>query len=357
MTKKLLLIATAAAAFSAAPALAQGYPSPTLDNSAKISQTGSRNNATIDQAVGGILNGAAQAEITQDGNRNTANVSQQNLQAMTARFANIATVTQIAARATANVNQIHDYGTFGNNRATVNQRRADSVATINQRGDRNTATIRQLAPAVAPMGSISQNGLRNTATVEQRSNLGQVVVEQGSFSTAGGLSPDSEWNEVMVLSSGASPDIYVRQGGNDNYTNIVEDGYFGRIDVNNYGRFNDVIITQSSSHGVVDVLTQTGSDFNYASVYQGASDYGSEAYVNQSGDYSEALISQNDPLSLGGENQADITQTGSATAPGGILSEITQNGGANRASTVQASSIANSVITQTGTAHQATVTQ
>lgn len=357
MTKKLLFIATAAAAFSAAPAFAQSYPSPTLDNSAKISQTGDRNTASINQAVGGVLNGSAEAEILQQGNRNTANVSQQNLQAMTARFANVASVTQIAARATANVNQIHDYGTFGNNRATVNQRRADSVATINQRGDRNTATIRQLAPAVAPIASISQNGLRNTATVEQHSNLGQVVVEQGVFTTLAGTSPDSQWNDVMVLSSGASPDIYVRQGGNDNSTNIVEDGFFGRIDVNNYGRFNDVVITQSSSHGIVDVFTQAGSDFNYAEIAQGVSDYGSEAYINQSGDYSEALISQDDPLSLGGENQADITQTGNATAPGGIFSEITQSGANNSASTAQASSIANSVITQTGSAHLATVTQ
>jgi hypothetical protein len=357
MTKKLLFIATAAAAFSAAPAFAQDYPSPTLDNSAKITQTGDRNNATINQAVGGVLNGSAEAEILQQGNRNTASVKQQNLQAMTARFANITSVTQITTRATANVHQIHDYGTFGNNRATVNQRRSDSVATINQRGDRNTATIRQLAPAVAPIASISQNGLRNTATVEQRSNLGQVVVEQGTFSTLVGTSPDSQWNEAMVLSSGTSPDIYVRQGGNDNYTNILEDGHFGRIDVNNYGEFNDVIITQSSSNGIVDVFTQTPASFNYAEVIQAASDYGSEALINQSGDYSEALISQADPLSLGGENQADITQTGNATAPGGILSEITQSGADNRASTAQASSIANSVITQTGTAHQATVTQ
>ena len=357
MTKKLLFIATAAAALSAAPAFAQSYPSPTLDNSAKITQTGDRNNANVNQAVGGILNGAAEAEVIQTGNRNTANVQQQNLQAMTARFANITSVTQITSRATANVNQIHDYGTFGNNRATVNQRRADSVATINQRGDRNTATIRQLAPAVAPIASISQNGLRNTATVEQHSNLGQVIVEQGTFSTVGGHSPDSQWNVATVLSSGASPNIFVRQGGNDNNTNIVEDGSFGRIDVNNYGQFNNVVLTQSSSNGAIDVLTQTGSSFNNAAVTQAMGDNGSEAMINQSGRYSEALISQADPLALGGNNQADITQTGNATAAGNIFSQITQSGRDNQASTVQASGLANSVITQTGATHNALVTQ
>lgn len=357
MTKKLLFIATAAAAFSAAPAFAQTFPSTSLDNSASITQTGNLNTASIDQAVGGIINGSAQAEVLQQGNRNEATVKQQNLQAMSVRFANVASVTQIASRATATIDQMHDYGSYGNNRATINQRRANSVADIDQRGDRNTATIRQLAPSIAPIASIAQNGLRNSATIEQHSNMGQVVVLQGTYTTATGASPDSQWNTATVVSSGTSPDIFVRQGGADNTTDIVENGAFGRIDVNNYGQFNDVVITQSSTNGIIDVFTMTGGFYNSVDVSQAASDSGSEAYVEQSGTYSEALIAQSDSLALGGGNRADIAQTGSALSAGSIFSSITQNGRDNVAVSSQASSIANSVIMQNGSTHSATVTQ
>lgn len=69
--KKLLVLTASAFALSALPAMAQAFPSPNHKNSAMISQIGNLNEATIDQAVNGVINGQAYAEIIQSSNRGT----------------------------------------------------------------------------------------------------------------------------------------------------------------------------------------------------------------------------------------------------------------------------------------------
>lgn len=356
--KKFILAAASLSVLGLASAHAQVFPSTTSDNSARITQTGNQNDARIDQAVNGIINGQGLAEIIQNGNRNEGVITQTSATSpMTSGFANEALIDQRRARGIATIDQIHDYARTRVNDALIVQITPDAVAHIDQRGDRLTATIRQFSTSSLPLASIKQNGTINTAIVRQRGADGFVDVRQGTYSSGPGASPDMSRGRVEVDNEGVNADIYVTQLGIGHNAFVFENGTNGLIDIAMDGQFNNATVNQASSNGVVRIYSTAGSRSNAVTVNQLAGDNGSTAFVSQSGAFGDARVEQRDNSSLGGNNLADVLQSGVGTSASSIFSDILQNGGNNRAFVNQASSYAQSAILQTGVGHMANVSQ
>jgi hypothetical protein len=354
--KRYLVIAASMSVLGFASAHAQTFPSTSFDNSARITQTGNLNEAEIDQAAGGIINGQGQAEIIQRGNRNDASITQTSATSpFGSGFANTALIDQRRARGDASIDQVHDYFVSRNNNALIVQITPDATASIQQRGDRNTGTIRQLTGSVVPVASIDQNGRINTAIVEQRGSNGVVEVVQGTFQAGPGASPVTFNSRVDIDNDGANAGIFVSQIGFNHNARVIEDGANGVITITMAGSSNAATVTQESRDGLVEIEA-TGSA-NIAEVTQASSDEGSIARVIQSGNFAVSEIEQLDDVTGGGLNIAEVNQTGLATGSGNILSTILQNGGTNLAFVDQASAYAQSDIIQTGTGHLANVAQ
>jgi hypothetical protein len=356
--KKYLILAASLSVLGFASAHAQVFPSPTGDNSARITQTGNNNDARIDQAVGGVINGQSQAEIIQIGNRNTGLITQTSATSpFGSGFADSALIDQRRARGDATINQIHDYGTQRVNNASIFQITPDAIASIQQRGDRNTGLIRQFSGADTPVAHIDQNGRINTARVRQRGDNGNVDVRQGTYVAGPGASPQMLNGLVEVDNNGLNASIFVSQIGTTHTAIVFEEGTNGLINITMDGVANNVNVLQQSQNGVIDI-NSTGSSFsNFASVTQGASDNGSVARVNQSGNYGDSDIEQLGGTGGSGGNLADVDQSGLGLGTGSIFSTILQNGSANTALVNQSSAYAQSDVFQSGSGHMANVTQ
>lgn len=356
--KRYLMLAVSMSVLGLASAHAQTFPSTSFDNSARITQTGNGNDAAIDQAVGGAINGQNTAEIVQTNDNNYAAITQTSATSpFAAGFANTALIDQRGARGEATIDQIHDYLVQRDNRATIVQITPDATATIQQRGDRNTASISQLNGSVDPLATIEQNGRINVATVRQTGANGVVEVLQGTFVAGPGASPETLDSRAIVDTEGSDANIFVSQIDISHDATVYEDGSNGLIIVDMAGTSNFVNVLQESANGVVDIIS-TGTSFsNIADVIQNASDDGSTARVMQTGSYAESAIEQLDGLAGGGGNLADVTQTGIGTGTASIYSTILQNGGTNTALVLQASSFAQSDIAQSGVGHMANVSQ
>lgn len=356
--KKFLILAASAMALSAAPAIAQVFPAPGIDNSARITQTGNFNEATINQAVGGIINGQGLAEIIQSSNRGVAMITQRSFTSpRPAGFANEALLDQRRVRAVGSIEQIHDYQQAFGNQATIVQVAQDAQAAVQQRGDRNFVNFRQRNGSVTPVGTVQQNGIFNRAVVFQDGINGFVQVIQGYYSDAIGVSPDSTRSRLNLTSAGVNADIYVTQIGVGNEAVVSENGINGLIDISSYGDFNLVEVEQNSANGVITVASYGGSQFNFAGVVQDASDFGSTALIEQYGSFGTADILQQDLAGLGGNNKAGVEQTGAGTALSGLHSLTIQDGANNQAYVAQASNAAQSFVLQTGAGHLANVAQ
>jgi hypothetical protein len=356
--KRYLVFVAYTSVIGFASAHAQTFPSPSFDNSAEITQTGNQNTAVIDQAVDGFINGQGRAEIIQRSNRGDATITQSSATSpMINQFANTAVIDQ-RFRDTATISQIHDYNIQQANTATIIQMTPDATATIGQRGDRNTSRIIQRSGSVAPIASIDQNGRINTAIVDQQAGAsGQVVIAQGTFDSNPGVSPETFSSRAEVLSAGFNADIYVSQIGFSHDALVTEDGTNGVVSVVMNGVANTVTVLQESQNGFVDVGSTAASFSNVADVVQAASDFGSTARISQAGYFGDAEIRQLDDVGGGGENLADVEQTGLGTGSGDLYSSILQNGGSNIAVVNQASAFAQSGIVQKGVGHLASVSQ
>lgn len=353
-----LIAAASLSVLGMASAHAQVFPSTSSDNSAQITQTGNNNAATVDQAVGGIINGQGLAEIIQNGNRNDAAITQTSATSpMASGFANEALIDQRRARGIASVDQIHDYAQTRVNTALIVQITPDAVAHIDQRGDRLTATIRQFNTSALPVASIKQNGTFNTAIARQRGANGFVDIRQGNFSSGPGVSPDMSRGRVEVDNDGVNADIYVTQLGIGHQAFVYENGVNGLIDISMDGAFNNAVVNQESTNGTVRIISSGSSASNFVDVTQHSSDFGSVAFVSQSSTFASADIEQRDTIGGGGSNLADVLQSGIGASTSSIYSDILQNGGDNRAFVNQASSYAQSGVFQTGVGHTANVSQ
>ncbi|MFN7055064.1 hypothetical protein [Hyphomonas sp.] len=353
------LVASAAlVALCTAPAFAQVFPAPGIDNSARITQTGNNNEATIDQAVNGLINGQNQAEISQSSNAGRAMISQTTATSpRPGGFANTASIDQRRARTSATVEQIHDYQQAFGNEANITQIAADAAAAALQRGDRNFINIRQLNGSVMPVASVQQNGIWNRAVVRQGGTNGTVIVRQGDYTNAVGASPVSSRSRATIDNNGVNSTIYVNQVGFGNEATIFEQGNSGLIDADMYGDQNITNIDQRSTNGTI-ILTTTGASFNNLSdIRQEISDFGSSATILQAGAFATANVTQKDLLGLGGNNQANVQQSGFASGLNNVVSTITQDGGSNLANVNQMRSLAVSTVTQTGFGHVSTISQ
>lgn len=355
---RLLVLAASLSVLGAASAHAQTFPSATFDNSAKITQTGNNNEAEIDQAVGGIINGQGSAEIIQNGNRNDASITQTSATSpMSGRFANEATIDQRRNRGTASIDQIHDYATTRPNSATIVQITADAVAHIDQRGDRNTATIRQFNTSTLPVSNVEQNGNFNVTQVRQRGANGLVNVRQGTFVAGPGVSPQMDRGRVEVDNEGSGANIFVQQLGFGHTAYVFEDGTNADIDVDMNGSFNNANVLVESTNGTVRIVSSGSSALNFANVIQAGTDQNSVANIFQSGWNGTSDIEQLDSVGGGGSNFAESSQSGIGAGLNSIYSDILQNGGSNTAFVNQAAALANSAVLQTGTGHSANVSQ
>lgn len=355
--KRYLILAASMSVLGIASAQAQVFPSPLNDNSAQITQTGSNNRATIDQADGGLaLNGKGRAEIIQSRNNGNAAITQTNVtSAVAGGFDNTALIDQGRARDIATIDQIHDYASTAANVAKITQRSADAIASIKQRGDDNEALVSQINTSVAPVATIEQNGVGNLSRVFQRGANGLVVVRQGSYSDIDGYSGETQNSRVFVDNNGSNADIFVSQIGFGHFADINEAGTNGMITVSMEGVSNDAFVTQNSTNGEVTITSIAGSFANIATVTQDVSDTESTANVTQSGDRAESLIEQRNGVS-GLGNLADVEQSGLG-AVGSIYSSILQDGTSNVAFVTQAGAFALSDIIQTGAGHSANVSQ
>lgn len=355
---KSFIITASLFALSAAPAIAQAFPAPGIDNSARITQTGNANEATIDQAVNDVINGQGQAEIIQGANRGQATITQTTATSPRADgFANTALIDQRRNRATASVEQIHDYQQAFGNEATVVQAGVDAEGAVQQRGDRNFVNLRQLNGSVAPVASVQQNGLFNRATVRQSGAEGRVTVIQGEFTNSVGASPISSNSRATIDNDGVNADISVTQIGFANRATIQENGLNGLIDVSMYGDLNTTDIVQESTNGTTRVSTLGGSFNNVSNVSQEMTDFGSSTEIEQSGAFSTAEVIQKDLSTFGGNNQAKVDQSGVGAAATSLYSLIMQNGALNQANVQQASSYAQSTVLQTGMGHISLISQ
>lgn len=356
--RKSLIITASIMVLASGPALAQTFPAPGIDNSAKITQTGNNNEASIDQAINGFVNGQGVAEIIQSSNQGSAAITQTTATSpRPGGFANTALIDQRRARTNATIDQIHDYQQAFGNEANVTQIAADAQAVARQRGDRNFVNIRQLNGSFQPVASVQQNGIFNRAIVRQRGANGQVIVVQGEYTDAVGASPVSSRSRATIDNDGINADIYVTQIGFGNEATVMEDGINGLIDISMYGDLNITNVVQESTNGTVLVSTQAGSFSNLSDVWQEASDFGSLSSIDQSGSFSNAEVNQRDTLGLGGSNQALVSQSGAGTGANSIYSMIVQNGGSNLANVHQASSYAQSTVMQTGFGHTSQIAQ
>lgn len=338
-------------AMIAAPAWAETdfEASASKDNSALITQTGSDNRAVINQRHTGLLNGQALAEVEQSGDENNAIVRQSSVtNPVGGDFDNTARIRQLGDRGDALIRQVHDYGAVASNTATIIQRTDDAVARIRQRGDDNTATIRQRNNAFMPFARVEQNGLSNRAIVNQGSEEGRVKVFQGRFNGEDGDSPETNYSRVRIDSDGVRPDIYVEQFGWDHQADILEAGVDGQITVRMGGDFNSVDVTQLNTNGLIEAVSTEGSFDNSAMIIQAASDVGSRALVRQEGWSGTVEIVQKDELGLGGDNRAEVLQTGMGWMSSDLYSSIVQDGGANAALVRQGTDYAQSDIVQSG---------
>lgn len=358
--RRLLILTASLTVWAAMPAVAQVFPSPSTDNSARITQTGNQNSATIDQVAGGILNGQGQAEIIQNTSRATAEIRQSTATGpRSGGFANTASIDQRRQRTTATVEQIHDYApanAFGN-AATIVQIAADAQAAILQRGDRNTGIIRQQTGSVAPIASLQQNGVFNRGTIRQAGQNGTVIVRQGDFVSGPGVSPITNNARATVDNNGLNADINITQIGFASEATVLENGANGLIDITQYGSVNIANVTQSSTDGSVIIETGALSQFNTVDVLQEASDVGSSASIYQTGYFGRTGITQRDSLGLGGDNEVDVTQSGLGTGADSLLSLVVQDGASNSATVAQSSTYAQSNVVQTGVGHTSQISQ
>lgn len=355
--KKILLIAASVCAMTGAPAFAQVFPAPGTDNSATITQTGNLNEATVDQAVDGIINGQGLAEIVQETSRATASVSQSSVTSPRADgFANTAEIRQTGRRADATIEQIHDYASGFGNTATIVQTVRDTEAEIRQRGDRNIGTIRQVGGAIGSVASLEQNGVFNRATIRQ-SGEGVVTVQQGEFESGSGSSPVTYNARATVDSAGINADIAITQFGFGNRATVTEEGINGEIDITMRGGLNEATVSQYSTDGRVVIETGELSQVNTATVLQEVTDTGSSVRIEQSGWYGRTEITQSDSLGLGGGNDAEVTQAGYGSGSDALLSLVTQDGASNMARVAQDASLAFSSVAQSGIGHFVQVAQ
>ncbi len=356
--KKYLILAASLSVLGFASAQAQVFPSGTGNNSARITQTGNFNDARINQAVGGVINGQSQAEIIQNSNRNTALITQTSATSpFSSTFADTALIDQRRARGDATINQIHDYNRQRFNTATIVQITPDAVASIRQRGDRNTGLIRQLNTSVTPMAHLQQNGRINTARIRQPGINGDVDVRQGEYVDGPGASPQMTNGLVELDNNGVNASIFVSQLGITHTAFVFEQGTNGLINITMDGAANNVNVLQQSSNGVIDINSADTSFSNFARVEQGFGDNGSIARVDQSGSYGDSDIEQLGGTGIGGGNLAEVDQSGYGLGTGSIFSTILQNGFSNTALVNQSSAYAQSDIFQMGSGHLANVAQ
>ena len=136
--------------------------------------------------------------------------------------------------------------------------------------------------------------------IEQSGNDNRAITYQRRDGTGG----DSN---ITITQSGSVNNTETNQYGVRHSANVTQSGFEGDANNMQYGEDNAVTVTQSGEFNESDILQETGSVFNVASVTQ--SGFGVVGAVNQ------ATISQ-----YGSNDTATIMQSGGS----GNMATITQ---------------------------------
>ena len=285
-------------------------------------QTGSNNNATVNQDGTGTQGNLG--EIIQQGNTNTGTVTQSQ-----AAKNGVAMIFQ-------GVEPAPVVDVMGNN-ATINQ----DIST------RAFAITKQLSNGnIANVDQSGVNSLDNKSYITQGDGT-NVTGQAGNFalvSQNGGSGGLSSGNSATVTQTSNGDQTTIRQsnGSQDNiaFVNQVSGtGSDARIDQLYTSSSNKASITMYGDfHGSL-ISQQSASSNNEATVTQGnassASDHG-VAYIYQVTGASSGTATINQNQTTGGSyNSAQIVQTGSSGTTVGNLATLTQEDSYNKAGLVQ----------------------
>ena len=292
------------------------------DNKAYVDQDDLGNNSTIIQGTGMAAVGNW-AKVTQSGSTDVAT-------------GNDATVKQTYDQSKADVNQTGD-----DNHAKVTQvgkpnqpgapngRFPRNEADVDQMGSGNKARVDQESYAVSGdknMAKIYTNGIDNLAVVEQIATQGNraTITQENNYAEAY-VDQDSDDNKATINQTGNDVDL---TAGNGDKAVVHQMGSTG----------NNAVVNQES----IDPYGDPGS---YARVLQDGAD--NLARVNQTTRGQEAFVHQ-----MGTDNTVDVSQSGYSQ-----YADLYQNGTDHKIDLTQGWSQGSAIISQFGTGHSATHTQ
>lgn len=261
MTRTLLLLGVSLSLAGAAQAQNVATSSSTGDNnSVAITQTG-QNTATVTQTEDD--NGAV---VTQSGSLNTATVTQANspTDPTNASDGNRATTLQNGTGNASTIQQGFDGSPYS----------VDGDATVEQIGTMNQSSVQQAS------------GFYNEVTVYQDGSDNQSTVTQGGtsnatplhFSGEAGVSQVGDRNVSTLLQQPQGNHAAIVQGrlnfrSDDNRADVAQNGVNQRVELLQYGTFNETVITQNGQGNTV--FARSSGDRNMTSFDQDGRNYAS----------------------------------------------------------------------------------
>jgi Curlin associated repeat len=274
-----------------------------------ITQTGTGNNATVDQTAannannalrigspaGGVLPGWAidHNTVTQVGNTNAA------------------TVTQAGNGVTDITGQVYQQG--NSNMAVIDMSGTNNWAYVSSYGNGNTGIVGQGggttgASAHILQGTATTAGNNNASNISQTNTNGEYLANAAVTLPGGGAG--SSWSGTNIVQYGNTNIGSIYQTGNTNSSS----------DIIQSGNGNNAGITQNSVNARLATIEQYGNG-NHATTFTSGD---ADSSIVQIGDANLATSSQIG--GLGNANSVVITQTG-----GGHNANVAQNGGGNHA--------------------------
>jgi hypothetical protein len=304
-------------------------------NTSQVSQTGTSNNANVDNNVSGnsgnsstvIQNGFAnQASVYQRATFNRSYVQQIGVQ-------NSATHEQAGSVNAADTRQLGDF-----NKGLITQVGDANSGSVTQQGYYNGSTVRQgyALDETVPSGE-SRRANNNLATVDQNgAGLGSLVEQRANASSA--LPASDNFVSVVQRSSGASQTVQqeskIRQESRGNSASVEQ--YDGSTTAPN----SSSIVQRSGGFSSVDQVAS-----NSASIVERGSGQKSEILQDGARNRSTVSLSGGGQGSLGNSSTTNQTGTDLAVA----ITAAPVNGAGGEANSAQ--------VEQTGNYHQSTIYQ
>ncbi|HEX8532537.1 MAG TPA: hypothetical protein VF662_00050 [Allosphingosinicella sp.] len=315
-------------------------------NTSQYNQTGTGNNATIDNNIEGNSNNSA--TIIQNGTTNNALVVQRGT-FNRSFMQQIGTSNQVGHRQTGNSNSADSRQNGDFNGSFITQVGNNNTGTAIQVGFYNTSTVRQgyAVDSTVPNGE-NRSANNNVASIDQSGAGLSSVVNQRAASVAGLAASDNTAN-VFQRSSGTSSTLQqisqITQESRGNYAELFQ--YEGSTAAPNS---STIVQRNSSAPGTNPVSS------NAASVAQRGA--GNQSQLTQDGFRNIAQVrTQGGGTASADGNRNVISQTGNDLAAQLTVGRSTAAAVGNSATITQTGNFNSAGIFQYGTRDQASVTQ